>query len=333
MAATRSTSSSERGAAKPGGAVTGTKTGIGRLLVTLGLAACVAGVHEQMDTRSAAESGRLVTPEPSRIRAFALGFEPLIADYYWIQALQVVGNPAWKHGDNEQLIELVDLVVGVDPWVDHPYRFGALWFDRTRDEVRYANALLEQAIAYHPAEWRNRFYLGYNHFFHLGENQQAAEVLESALAFEQAPDYLGALVTRLKANSGGLDAAVIFLQQLVATSEDEYAKAEYGKAFDEIETERRARFLDGARQEFRRRQGRDIEVVSELWEGPQRVIERAPPPHPQFEGFVWELEAETGEIVSSAYGSRYRLNFQASDLEKQRRWDEEDRKKEREAST
>ena len=38
------------------------------------------------------------------------------------------------------------------------------------EQVRHANRLLEKAIAYHPLDWRNHFYLGYNHFFYLEDN-------------------------------------------------------------------------------------------------------------------------------------------------------------------
>ena len=298
--------------------------------------AAVAVIHSQMDTEALARQGRIAPPDPTRAQALALGFEPVIADWYWIQALQVVGSHVVKDGDNRLTRELIDLVLALDPWVDHPYRFAALWLDRNRDQVRHANRILEQGIAYHPDEWRNRFYLGYNHFLHLGDNQRAAEVLETALAFEDAPDYLGALVTRLKASADSLDAAALFLRELIASTADEYKKAEYGKAFDEVETERRARYLDGAREEYRRRHGRDIERPENLWQGPRRVIAQAPPPHPHFADFAWELDSDSGEIVSSFYRTRYRIHYHRTDLERRRRWDEEEGRKrpsQEEAST
>ena len=102
-------------------------------------------------------------------------------------------------------------MTGLDPWVDHPYRFAALWLTESDDEVRHANRLLEKGIAYHPLDWRNRFYLGYNQFFYLEDNARAADALESALRFPDAPDYLGAFVTRLRAAGDSLDTAALFL--------------------------------------------------------------------------------------------------------------------------
>ena len=297
--------------------------GASRVALAMAAAALVGFVHGQMDTSSAAEQGRLRVPDAGKAKALALGFEPVIADYYWVQAIQMVGGVERVPGRGEQVGDLIELVTTLDPWVDHPYRFAALWLTESADEVRRANEILAKGIAYHPDEWRNRFYLGYNHFFYLEDNQQAADILESALAYPEAPDYLGAFVTRLRASVDSLDTAALFLQQLIGSTDDEYARAGYLKAFDEIETERRARILDQARDLFRKRHGRDIESPEELWAGPLRVMPVMPPPHPHFEGFFWELEEESGEIVSSFYGTRYRVHVHMADERRRRKWRDE----------
>jgi hypothetical protein len=279
--------------------------------------------HSAIDTSSAASKGRLLIPDPERAGALSLGFEPVIADYYWIQAVQIIGDRQTPPDAPEVVGELVDLVTTLDPWVDHPYRFAALWMIESPEQVREANRLLARGIAYHPTEWRNRFYLGYNHFFYLEDNGAAADVLERAVHLEGAPDYLGALVTRLRASSDSLATAALFLQQLIAEAEDGYEKAEYLKAFDEIETERRARILDDARAAFWKRHGRDIREPRELWAGPLRVLQRMPPAHPHFDAFEWILDPETNEIVSSFYGIRYRLHVHPADVERQRKWREQ----------
>jgi len=291
-----------------------------RVLGCAALAWATLMVHGRMDTASAASSGTLRVPQPERARALSLGFGPVVADYYWIQALQLVGGSERPANRGAMLAALMDLVTGLDPWVDHPYRFAALWMTESEEEVRHANRLLERGIAYHPLDWRNRFYLGYNLFFYLEDDQGAADALEGALGFEGAPDYLGAFVTRLRAASDSLDTAALFLQQLILEADDEYQRAEYLKAFDEIETERRARYLERARAEFRRRHGRDIRDPAELWQGPLRVLDGAPPAHPHFEGFAWVLDPETGEIESSFYGTRYRVHVDLADEARRRGW-------------
>jgi hypothetical protein len=273
-----------------------------------------------MSTPSAAASGRMTVPSPERARALALGFEPVIADYYWLQALQLCGDVERPPHFNETVAALIDLVTGLDPWVDHPYRFAALWLTENADEVKHANRLLEKGIAYHPLDWRNRFYLGYNLFFYLEDSARAADALESALRFPDAPAYLGSFVSRLRASSDSLDTAAMFLERLIAQTGDEYAKAEYLAVLDEVETERRARILDRVRAEFRRRNGRDIRGPSELWSGPLRLLAAEPPAHPQARGQHWKLDPASGEIVSSYYGRRYRVHVNPADEAEKRAW-------------
>lgn len=288
--------------------------------VALAIAA-TATVHGAMQTKAAVGSGQIFVPKPRQASLLSLGFDPVIATFYWVQALQLVGGARGPVEEHAALIgDLIEVVTELDPWVDHPYRFAAVWLGDTVESVRRANALLEKAIAYHPTDWRNRFYLGYNEFFYLENNGRAADVLETAIGMEGAPRYLGAFVTRLRAEGGNLDTAALFLQQLIRGTSDEYARAGYLKAYDEIETERRARYLDGARVEFWKRHGRDIREPAELWEGELRVIRVMPPPHPHFAGFDWVLDEESGLILSSFYGSRYELHIHPTDAERRDQW-------------
>jgi len=283
--------------------------------------ALTAIAHGNMDTTAAVESGEFFVPDAERVRLSALGFAPVVADYYWVQTLGLVGGTIESVEAHADAIgDLIELVTALDPWVDHPYRFAAVWLTRSAEEVRRANHLLRRAISYHPRDWRNRFYLGYNHFFYLEENRRAAAVLEPAVAMRGAPLYLGAFVSRLRADGGSLETAAAYLRELVLSAPDEYSRAEYLKAYDEIETERRARVLDEARVVFWERQGRDIRAPDELWQGPKRVIQRAPPAHPHFPGFVWLLDEASDEIVSSFYRSRYRLHIHPLDAERRARW-------------
>jgi hypothetical protein len=274
-----------------------------------------------MDTGSKTERGESFVPRPEQARLFALGFDALVSDYHWLQAVQVVGSERMGIGSRAALIaRLVDVVTIVDPWVDHPYRFGAVWLTDSIEAVRWANRILQRGIAYHPTDWRNRHYLGFNHFYYLADDTRAAEVLEPAVGMPGAPRYLGSLVAKLRLQRGGLETAASFLATLVESTDDEFARAEYLKSLDEIETERSARRLDRARAEYRRRTGRDIQSVADLLLGSPPVLRALPPAHPHFPDFRWELDPETGEIVSSFYGARYAPRIHEADAPRRERW-------------
>jgi hypothetical protein len=283
---------------------------------------CVAGfAHASMDTASRLdEVGDVLVPHPSQARYATLGFDALASDYYWLQAVQVLGGARADIGGKYELVaRLMDVVTTLDPWVGHPYRFAAVWLTDSQQSVRAANRLLERGIAYHPDDWRNRHYLGFNRFFYLGDVEAAADVLEAAVGMPRAPRYLGALVAKLRAGRDGLETSAGFLASLAANTEDHYARAEYLKALDEVETERRARVLDQAREEYRQRNGRDIERVADLLRGSPPLLKTLPPAHPQLPQFRWAVDPESGEIVSSYYRRRYELQIHALDRERRER--------------
>jgi hypothetical protein len=292
--------------------------------VALALAAAlVAGLaHAHMDTPARSERGEGFVPRPDRAQLTALGFDAVVADFYWLQAVQVVGGAVENAGRNGRLIgQLIDVATTLDPWVDHPYRFAAVWLTEDRASVRTANRLLERGIAYHPEDWRNRYHLGFNHFFYLEDNRRAADVLESALGLAGAPGYLGGLVARLRADRGNLETAAAFLAEMARSSADPYARAGYQKALDEVVTERAARHLDAARARYWSRHGRDIERIADLLVGPDPVLRGLPPAHPHFgDDFEWQLDPVSGQIVSSFYRKRYGLHVHPLDEERLERW-------------
>jgi len=300
------------------------KRGWLRVALLVAAIATTGAVHSQFDTTSRVRSGQLRVPSPDTARLWSLGFDAAVADYYWLRAIGIVGvetGAIEQHG--EVIADLIDVVTEVDPWVDHPYRFAAVWLTRDREMVERGNRLLERGISYHPLDWRNRYHLAFNHFFYLDEQLRAAEVLEGAIDLKGAPDYLAPLVARLRSKRGGLQVAAAFLVQMVESTEDEYKKAEYLKALDEIQTEERARFLDAARTEYWRRNGRDIERVSDLLAGPDPVLQRLPRAQLHLDGFEWILDPETREIVSSYYRSRYQLHEAQVDRARRQRWREQ----------
>ncbi len=265
-------------------------------------AAITAAAQAHLRLPAPGERDARFVPSPALARGAAFGFDAVVADAYWLQAVQVVGASRGDPSAEAPLLaRLIDVVTSLDPFVDHPYRFAAVWLTDSVASVKQANALLERGIAFHPTEWRNRFYLAFNQFFFLAEDAQAAQTLDAAISLPGAPRYLGRLAARLRSAGDGLEPAAAFLQQLVAEAPDGYARAEYERALDEIEAERRARLLDRAREEFRRRTGRDIERVEDLARGPSPVL-RALPPEPN--GWEWVLSPE-GKIVSSYYEHRY----------------------------
>lgn len=297
------------------------RAGLLRLACLLLAGVAAGAAHSRIPPHSRLGQGETFVPRPEQARLSSLGFAALVADYHWLHAVQIVGGERGRTEQHAPLLgRLLDVVTALDPWVGHPYRFGALWLTDSRESVLVANRLLARGVAYHPKDWRNRHYLGFNHFYYLGDPARAAEILAPALTLPGAPAYLGPLVAKLRLGDAGLDATEIFVAQLARDTDDEYKRAEYLKELDEIAVERWARTLDAAREAYRRRSGRDIGSVEELARGPRRVLSALPPAHPHFPGFAWTIDPDDGSIVSSFYGSRYQLHVHPFDRARRESW-------------
>jgi len=283
------------------------------------MAAVLAGTfaaHQFIEYVPPAERSEVYLPKPELAKVAALGFDAVVADYYWIQAMYAVGSARRDPTRFAPYIgKIIDVVTTLDPWVSHPYRFAAIWLTDSEESVRKANELLMRGIEYHPDDWRNYFYLGFNYFFLLDENELAAEALEKAIAREGSPRYLPRLVARLRSEAADIEAGEVFLLEMVQNAPDEEAVATYQGALDEIGVERKARYLDRARKAFKELHGRDIEEVDELLRGEHPILAELPAPVPDEMPAAlrgeekWAVDSKTGLITSSYYGHRYRMNL------------------------
>ena len=278
----------------------------------------VFGAHQQISREPAASREEVFLPKPELAKLAAIGFEAVASDYYWIQALYKVGATRDRPAEFAPYIaKIIDVVTTLDPYVGHPYRFGAIWLTDSKESVRRANDLLRRGIEFHPDDWRNYFYLGYNLFYYLNENEAAADALEHAASIEGSPAYLPRLVARLRSEHADLEAAAIFLTELLQPTESEDAVAIYRGALDEIDVEVKARYLERARTSFQELAGRDIKSVDELVTGPHLVLAELPAPEPRElppalrKGDHWFLDPKTDQITSTYYNRRYRINTRA----------------------
>ena len=290
------------------------------------LIAATSVVHAWIPGESRAQRGAAFIPRPDTVRAISFGFDAVLADFYWLWAVQIVGGENDPSEHATDLGRLIDVVTTLDPWVDHPYRFAAVWMTDSEANVREANRLLERAIDHHPEEWRNHYYLGFNHFFYLQEYAQAATALERAVDLPGAPVYLARLVARVRSHGSDLESAGLFLQQLVGSASDEVTRAQFQAALDEIEVEYRARELDRAREVYLQRNHRDIRSVLDLVRGEGAVMESLPPAEPSAlpaalrRGSQWQIDPETSKVVSTYYGRRYVLNMHTVDKQRSDAW-------------
>lgn len=169
----------------------------------------------------------------ARIKGFTFGAEGLIADWYWMQSLQYIGNKLEK--SEEQFINLEDLrhlnprllyplldnATTLDPQFLVVYSYGAVVLPAI--DADQAIKIAEKGIANNPNEWGLYQQLGYI-YWRLGNYEKAAEVYAAGAKIQGAPSFMQMMAARMKTEGGSRDTARAMYEQMFNEAQDSQTK-------------------------------------------------------------------------------------------------------------
>jgi len=171
-----------------------------------------------------------VTSVPSANR-LALSFRALMADVYWIRAIQHYGDtrlstsPAKRYS---ALYPLLNLATSLDPQFTIAYRFGAIFlaepFPDGAGRVDQALELLNKGLAAEPAKWQYAQDAGFVYFWWVQDYKQAAMWFDKASRIAGAPWWLRSLAATILVEGGDRRSSRLLWMQLYETAEDSWVK-------------------------------------------------------------------------------------------------------------
>ncbi len=199
-------------------------------------------------------------PRASLLRVAGRAFLPLLADYYWLAAIQATGK-ATTEEDYRDIADYAQLITDLDPDFAYIYRFAGVVVPYNRGRETWANtgestAILEKGVARFPDWVLLRMLLSYNYSVFQRQYLRAAQLLQETAHLPGAPSYLPMLATRLYAQGGSFEAASAIADQFAAKAEDPETRAAFEHRKQEIALERILQEADHAVSSFRERYGR-----------------------------------------------------------------------------
>ena len=161
-------------------------------------------------------------------KRMSLGFNGLVADWYWMRSLQYVGRKIINSGDvqlddlsglNLKLLpSLLDSATTLDPEFLDPYEYAAVVLPAIN--VNEAIRITRKGIDANPSAWRLYQHLGYiywqQHDFAL-----AAETYGKGAQIAGAPAWMQAMKARMTAQGGSRDTARQIYTNMFEQSTDE----------------------------------------------------------------------------------------------------------------
>jgi hypothetical protein len=175
----------------------------------------------------------LYVRSPEAARRLALSYDALVADVYWIRAVQHYGSTRLSSDPNKQydlLYLLLDLTTSLDPRFSVAYTFGAIFLaeppPRGPGRPDLAVALLEKGLRAQPRNWELAQSIGFVHYWWRQDYVQAAVWFARAAEFPNAPDWMEPLAARTLAQGGRRESARVLWQHIARESDSQWFRDE-----------------------------------------------------------------------------------------------------------
>ena len=249
-----------------------TAQGLVVIALLFGAVIALQAVHERNGGPPAATSANLLyVRSPEAMKRLALSYDALLADVYWIRAVQHYGGTKLSTDPNKQydlLYPLLDLTTSLDPLFNTAYYFGSIFlaepFPAGPGRPDLAIALLQKGLQAQPARWELAQAIGFVHYWWLQDYGEAGAWFSKAAAFPNAPIWMAPLAATTLAQGGNRESSRTLWQQFERTAEDEWFKNEARRRLQQLDALDQLDRLGAVISAFRERYGRAPAAWEEL---------------------------------------------------------------------
>jgi hypothetical protein len=274
----------------------------GRLAASLVglLAAAIAlqVVRDRAHPRNVAEESVLYVQSGEVMKRLALSYDPLLADVYWIRAIQHYGGTRRTASDDKRyhlLYPLLSITVALDPLFTIAYRFGAIFLSEPwpggPGRTDQAIALLKKGLEVRPHYWRFMQDIGFVHYWWEHDYRAAAEWFERGADVPGAPWWMRSLAATTLAQGGDRQASRTLWQALAQVPDNEWLQRDARRRLQQLDALDLVDEVQAVVRDHASRTGRTPASWEELIRA--RALRRVPSDPT---GTPLELDPSTGDV-------------------------------------
>jgi hypothetical protein len=157
---------------------------------------------------------------PALVKKMALGYEGVLADFYWMRAIQYFGrrDEADKRPVRfKNLYSLLDIATTLDPHHLDAYCTGSCFLSEAdpigAGQPRQALKLLDKGIKANPREWRLPYEKGFVYYWYLNDYTMAGKAWLEASPLPGAPYWMKSLAAMVFSKGGSIEMATALWKQ------------------------------------------------------------------------------------------------------------------------
>ncbi len=276
--------------------------------VLLAFVVVIQITRERLYAQSSIDNRLMYVTSGKLMDKIALSFDSIVADVYWVRALQHFGGERLtdRKRNFDLLYPMLDLTTSLDPGFIVAYRYGAIFLAEPEPggagRPDLAIQLLKKGVTERPGKWDYYLDIGFVYYWHLHDYTKAAEWFARGADLPGAPWWLKTYAGIMLVRGGDRQASRQIWQQLAQTANGEWLKQTAERRLMQLDALDTIDALTRIRDEFKRRTGK----LPESWE--QLIAAgwlRGVPIDPAGEPYT--LNFATGEINVSGYSKLYPL--------------------------
>jgi hypothetical protein len=161
---------------------------------------------------------------PSKVTGLvSLEFKGIVSDFLFLKLSTLLGDKIikkekFKQNQADFIYQAADIITDLDPWFWDAYLMADMVLAWDFKEIDLANKLLLKAKKYRTWDFKVPYYLGFNYFYFLQDNENGSKYLMEASKLPGSPEYLPALATRLSVYQNNYGPAIVFLMDLLKST-------------------------------------------------------------------------------------------------------------------
>ena len=236
-------------------------------LAVIILLATVVGLQAVRERQAPLAAGPaehlLYVRSPEFMKRAALSYDSIVADVYWIRAVQHYGQTKLSTATDKQydlLFPLLTLTTSLDPRFNIAYRFGAIFLAENypggAGRPDQAIALLQKGLEAQPGKWEFAEDIGFVHYWWLQDYRRAAEWFKRGSEMPGAPNWLAAMAAVTLAQGGSRESSRRLWQEILNNgAEAEWLRAQAQFRLRQLDVMDQIAALEGIVRTYEQRAG------------------------------------------------------------------------------
>jgi hypothetical protein len=186
-----------------------------------------------------------ILPSPI-LKVMALDYKGIVSDFIFMKGMVYVGGLIQQSGggtdfqmnesQGREFYNIMDISTDLDPYFQDPYYLANAFLTWDAGLVKEANILLDKGSRYREWDWSLPFFAGFNYFYFLDDNENAAKWLMDASRRPGASPTLTSLASKMAFKANKTESSISLLEEMMVKTDDQSMKELFEKRVEAFKT-------------------------------------------------------------------------------------------------